>query len=69
MTGVHHRGDHDKKQIAFIRLVCYVTLTAVLLITPVWTIIEAVTAEASDDAVDSISAGKKRRSALRLDLS
>lgn len=44
-------------------------LTAVLLVTPVRTVTEAVTAETSDDAVDAISTGEERGGALRLDLS
>lgn len=44
-------------------------LTAVLLVTPVRAVAEAVTAEASDDAVDTILTGEECRGALRLDLS
>lgn len=54
---------------AFIGFGCHVKLTAVLLITPVRTVTEAITAEAPDDAVDTIRAGEERRGALRLDLS
>lgn len=36
-------------------------VTAVLFVTLVWTVAKAVAAEASDDAVDSISTGEKRR--------
>lgn len=57
------------KQIAFIGFGCHVKLTAVLLIAPVGAVTEAVTAEAPDDAVDTISAGEKCGGALRLDLS
>lgn len=39
-------------------------VAAVLLVAPVRTVTEAVTAEASDDAVDAISAGEERRGAL-----
>lgn len=62
-------GGHGMRQIAIIGFGCRVTLTAVLLITPVGTVTEAVAAEASDDAVDTISAGEERRGALWLDLS
>ncbi len=57
-------GDHGKRQIAFVTIGCHVRLTAVLLVTPVWTVTEAVTAEASDDAVDTIRTGEERRGAL-----
>lgn len=62
-------GDHGMRQIAFIGFSCRVRLTAVLLVAAVGTVTEAVTAEASDDAVDAISTGEERRSALGLDLS
>lgn len=39
---------------------------AVLLVTPVRAVVEAVAAESADDAVDSISAGEKCGGALRL---
>lgn len=45
------------------------TLTAVLLVTPIRAVAEAVTAETSDDAVDTIGTGEECRGALRLDLS
>lgn len=57
-------GDHCMRQIAIIGFVCCVRLTAVFLITPVRTVAEAVTSEASDDAVDTISAGEECRGAL-----
>lgn len=43
---------------------CHVRLTAVFLITPVRTIAEAVAAEASNDAVDTVSAGEECRRTL-----
>lgn len=42
--------------------------SAVLLVAPVRTVAEAVAAEASDDAVNAVSAGEERRRTLRLDL-
>lgn len=41
---------------------------AVLLVAPIRTVAEAVAAEASNDAVDAVSAGEERRRTLRLDL-
>lgn len=57
-------GAHDMRQIAIIGNGCRVRLTAVLLVTPVRTVTEAVAAEASDDAVDAISTGEECRGAL-----
>lgn len=57
-------GGHGMRQIAIVETGCRVRLTAVLLITPVGTVAEAVATEASDDAVDAISAGEECRGTL-----
>ena len=62
--GVGTTGRDIMRHNAIIGIGCRVTLTAVLLVTPVGTVTEAVAAEASDDAVDAISAGEERRGAL-----
>lgn len=52
------------RQIATVEIGSCMTLTAVFLITPIRAVTEAITAEASDDAVDTISTGKECRGTL-----
>lgn len=69
MTGGQYIIEQTRTSVGHGMRHAIIGLTAVLLVTPVRTVTEAVTAEASDDAVDTISAGEERRGALRLDLS
>lgn len=57
-------GGNGIRQTVPVGIGSHVTLTAVLLVTPIRTVAEAVTAEASDDAVDTISTGEECRGAL-----
>ena len=57
-------GGRGMRQIATVETGCPVTLTAVLFVTPIRTVTESIAAEASDDAVDTISTGEECGGAL-----
>lgn len=57
-------GGDMKSVTAIMGCGCHGRLTAVLLVTPVGTVAEAITTESSDDTVDPVGTGKERGTTL-----